>query len=95
MIEALIAGERDSRALAEMARGGMKVKRGALVEALTGRLDDHHAELARILVITWHLLADPTARFNDPGSDFYDLHLHKRTARPATWSASSRRLTTR
>jgi hypothetical protein len=30
-----------------------------------------------ILVITWHLLADPTARFNDLGSDFYDQHLHK------------------
>ncbi|GAC1376742.1 MAG: IS110 family transposase [Acidimicrobiales bacterium] len=50
MIEALIAGERDSRVLAEMARGRLKVKRGALVEALTGRFDDHHAELARMLL---------------------------------------------
>jgi transposase len=30
-----------------------------------------------ILVITWHLLADPHARFHDLGSDFYDQHLHK------------------
>jgi len=30
-----------------------------------------------ILVITWHLLADPTARYGDLGSDFYDKHLHK------------------
>jgi transposase len=25
-----------------------------------------------ILVITWHLLADPGARYTDLGSDFYD-----------------------
>jgi transposase len=28
----------------------MKAKRAALAEALTGRFDDHHAELARILL---------------------------------------------
>src|SRR5215210_2133036 len=30
-----------------------------------------------ILVVTWHLLADPNARFHDLGADFYDQHLHK------------------
>jgi transposase len=50
MLEALIAGERDPRRLADMARGRMKTKRAALIEALTGRFDDHHAELARILL---------------------------------------------
>jgi transposase len=50
MIEALIAGERDPQALAGLARGRMKVKHNALVEALTGRFDDHHAELARMLL---------------------------------------------
>ena len=50
MIEALIAGERDPRRLAELARGRMKAKRAALIEALTGRFDDHHAELARMLL---------------------------------------------
>jgi transposase len=50
MIEALIAGERDPRVLAEMARGRMKVKNAPLIEALTGRFDDHHAELARMLL---------------------------------------------
>ena len=29
-----------------------------------------------ILIITWHLLADPTSRFHDLGSDFYGTHLH-------------------
>jgi transposase len=106
MIEALIAGERDPRVLAELARGRMRAKRPALVEALTGSFDDHHAELARmlldqidsvsvqvdkltsrigergklralvavartILVIIWHLLADPAARYHDLGAGYY------------------------
>ncbi len=50
MIEALIAGERDPRVLAGFARGRMRMKQAALVEALTGRFDDHHAELARMLL---------------------------------------------
>ena len=50
MLEALIAGERDPRRLAGLARGAMKAKHSALVEALTGRFDDHHAELARMLL---------------------------------------------
>jgi transposase len=50
MLEALIAGERDPRRLAGLARGRMKPKQAALVEALTGRFDDHHAELTRMLL---------------------------------------------
>jgi transposase len=50
MLEALIAGQRDPTMLAELARGRLRVKHAALVEALTGRFDDHHAELARILL---------------------------------------------
>jgi transposase len=50
MIEALIAGQRDPKVLAGMARGRMKAKHTALVEALHGRFDDHHGELARILL---------------------------------------------
>ena len=50
MIEALIAGERDPRVLADLARGRMKIKHAALVEALTGRFDEHHGELARMLL---------------------------------------------
>ena len=50
MVEALIAGERDPVVLAALARGRMKAKRAALIEALTGRFDDHHAELARMLL---------------------------------------------
>ncbi len=50
MIEALIAGERDPKVLAGLARGRMRAKRAALIEALTGQFDDHHAELARVLL---------------------------------------------
>ncbi|MDP5184616.1 IS110 family transposase [Blastococcus sp. BMG 814] len=50
MIEALIAGQRDPRVLAGFARGRMRMKHTALVEALTGRFDDHHGELARMLL---------------------------------------------
>ena len=50
MVEALIRGEHDPQALADLARGALRGKRAALVEALTGRFDAHHGELARILL---------------------------------------------
>ncbi len=50
MIEALIAGQRDPHALADLARGRMRVKHAALVQALTGQFDAHHGELAQILL---------------------------------------------
>ncbi|MGW5666705.1 IS110 family transposase [Micromonospora sp. NPDC003776] len=50
MIEALIAGQRDPQQLAALARGRMRSKHPALIQALTGRFDDHHGELARILL---------------------------------------------
>lgn len=50
MVEALIAGERDPHALADLARGRLRSKYPSLVEALTGQFDAHHGELARILL---------------------------------------------
>jgi transposase len=50
MIEALIAGQRDPRRLADLARGRMKAKHSELITALDGRFDEHHAELARMLL---------------------------------------------
>jgi transposase len=49
MVAALIAGERDPRVLAELARGPMRAKRGALAEALDGMFDAHHGVLAGTL----------------------------------------------
>ena len=50
MLGALISGERDPKVLAGLARGRMRAKHAALVEALTGRFDDHHTELTRMLL---------------------------------------------
>ena len=50
MIAALIGGERDPQVLAGLARGRMKAKRDALAGALDGRFEDHHGELARLLL---------------------------------------------
>jgi transposase len=50
MLEALIGGERDPAVLAGLARGRMRSKHDRLVQALTGKFDDHHAELARMLL---------------------------------------------
>lgn len=45
------------------------VKRRGKIKALV-------AVARSILVIIWHLLADPTARFRDLGSDFYSRSVH-------------------
>lgn len=50
MVEALIAGERDPQVLAGLARGAMRARHDKLVQALTGRFDAHHGELARMLL---------------------------------------------
>jgi transposase len=50
MIEALIAGQRDPRALADLAIGKARAKRAELAAALDGRWEDHHSVQARILL---------------------------------------------
>jgi transposase len=50
MLEALIAGQRNPKALADLAIGKMRAKRGELTEALNGKFEDHHAELARMIL---------------------------------------------
>jgi transposase len=50
IMKALIAGQRDPQVLAELAKGRLRIKRAALVEALEGRFDDHHAEIAQMLL---------------------------------------------
>jgi len=48
MLEALIAGQRDPAALADLAKRRLRSKIPALTEALTGRFTDHHAFLVRV-----------------------------------------------
>jgi transposase len=50
MIEALIAGQRSPRVLAGLARASLRKKTPELIEALTGRFEDHHGEQAQILL---------------------------------------------
>jgi transposase len=50
MIKAMIAGQRDPQVLAALARGRMKARHDDLAEALTGMFDDHHGELAALLL---------------------------------------------
>jgi transposase len=47
MMAALIGGQTNPKALAELARGRMRAKIGALQEAFTGHFTDHHALLLR------------------------------------------------
>jgi transposase len=50
MIRAMAAGQRDPKVLASLARTAMKAKREELAEALDGMFDDHHGELASLLL---------------------------------------------
>ncbi len=69
MLEALIEGERDPEVLTELALGKLRKKTVALREALTGRFDAHHAELARMLLDQVDALSEKidriTARVNE------------------------------
>ncbi len=59
VLAALLAGERNPKVLAELARGRMRAKRSVLEEAFTGFFTDHHAFLlARMLARVDMLDAD-------------------------------------
>ncbi|MEV5083912.1 IS110 family transposase, partial [Streptomyces sp. NPDC056159] len=62
MLDALVAGERNPRALAELAQGSLVKKKAALAEALTGQFEDHHARLLCVLLGTVDHL---TAQINE------------------------------
>ena len=48
MLRALVAGERDPKVLAELARGRLRKRLPELREALRGRFGAHHALLVRL-----------------------------------------------
>ena len=50
MVAALAAGQRDPRALADLARGPLRAKRDQLAQALDGMFDSHHGMIARSLL---------------------------------------------
>lgn len=58
MLRALIAGETDPVRLADLARGTLKNKRAALIEALTGRITPHQRRTVKLhLTLIEHLEA--------------------------------------
>jgi transposase len=63
MLAALVAGERDPKRLAQLARTRMRAKLGQLQEAFTGHFSDHHA----------FLLATMLARIDQAGADIAEL----------------------
>jgi transposase len=50
MVAALIAGERDPRTLAGLAKGPLRARQDALAEALDGMFDSHHGVIAQALL---------------------------------------------
>ncbi|GAB3914294.1 hypothetical protein GCM10027613_07480 [Microlunatus endophyticus] len=88
MMAALIAGERDPKALAEMARSSMRRKIGRLEEAFaglpTGSFDDHHR----------FLLTRMLARIDQLDTDIaavdaqIEAHLALSLTRPPGWTRS-------
>jgi transposase len=50
MLAALVAGERDPKRLAQLARTRLRAKLGQLQEAFTGRFSDHHGFLLKTML---------------------------------------------
>ena len=85
MLAALIAGERDPKVLAQLARGRLRAKRSVLEEAFTGHFTDHHG----------FLLAKMLARVEALDADIAELDGQARGAdrpfrrrRPTGWMRS-------
>jgi hypothetical protein len=50
MLEALVAGQRDPKVLAQIAKARMRTKPAELEEALRGFFTDHHAAILRMML---------------------------------------------
>src|SRR5262249_38392613 len=50
ILDALIAGQRSDHVLADLAHSSLHGKRTALIEALTGQFEDHHAFVISVLL---------------------------------------------
>ena len=85
MIRALIAGERDPRTLAALARGRMKSKTGALEQALAGMFDAHHGELAQLELDQIAFLDTRIAQLGDRSS-----RPSRTSPKPREWTRTAR-----
>jgi len=82
MIKAMIAGQRDPEVLAGLARRTMKAKHDALVEALDGMFDDHHGELAALLLDQIAALDAKIAQLGDRAAELA-------AAMPGAWGTDA------
>ncbi|HEX7355341.1 MAG TPA: transposase, partial [Mycobacteriales bacterium] len=64
-LAAMIDGEADPAALADLAKGWMRRKIPDLVEALTGHFDADHARLARAILRRLEMVEEALAELND------------------------------
>jgi hypothetical protein len=75
LLEALISGQRNPRVLAEPRQGPPRGLGGRVARPV------HRAALAAIersiLVIIFHMLADPAVEFAELGADFYDRRVDR------------------
>jgi len=78
MIKAMIAGQRDPQVLAGLARTRMRARHDDLVEALDGMFDDHHGELAALLLDQIAVLDAKIAQLTDRAAELT-------AAMPAAW----------
>jgi hypothetical protein len=93
MLQAMIAGQRDPKVLAQLARASMRAKLRQLEEALTGHFDDHHGFLCRMML---ERIDELTARIDEqaapvrgPGRPAGCGDRHRTGLRPRAHRASS------
>jgi transposase len=65
MLEALLGGEQDPEALADLARGRLRAKLPELRQALLGRVQPHHLVLVRALLAHIDFLEEAIARLQE------------------------------
>ena len=68
MVAALVAGERDPRAIADLAKGSLRGKRDALAEALDGMFGSHRGVIAQALLDQVAFLDQRITRDQRPGA---------------------------
>lgn len=64
ILDAMVAGERDPRTLAGLVHANMRSKTGALIEALTGRFNEHHAFMTKFHLDRIDQLDDAIAKLD-------------------------------
>jgi transposase len=65
ILRRLIAGETDPQVLADLARGRLKNKREELIEALHGRVTDHHRFMLQLHLTTIEMLEQRIAEIDE------------------------------